>query len=432
MELGTPIRERLEELVALAQTYRGWSLRRLAAELHRDPQSVVPESGVPKIDLVRGLALALDWSIEDVVRDIYDEAPRPLERDADGTSAGKSFDELDRAAYDAFQRGVYTGMVDLARRAFGVATTGDQRARACIREYGGWDGQGRFQQAMEAAQSGLRESNVSAANELSLRVNLANSHYVLGNFYEGEAMGSAVIELSNSPTLPLTVIGTRGFAFYVRGNCHRAMAGAKPDRRDYHARRAIEDLANASRIMMSESARLDATSLSGIANICEGGILEMKAMIGEVSIDVAMERFMASLDRVLDPSTETRGMWLESFGWWCIFGSNVALRHVTNAAQAEQLVAIFTNKADEIADRLGNWMLREQVWTLEMARRTRILDAERSETGTGTPAGREPHQDQEWILDIDDAKKVAGTMARFPVFRETGWQVLRSSRIIKG
>ncbi len=419
MDLGTPIRERLEELVALAQTYRGWSLRRLAGELHRDPQSVIPESGVPKIDLVRGLAMALDWSIEDVVRDLYGETPRPIEPG----SEHESFVTLDRAAYEAFQKGSYVEMVDLARRAYTAAETGDERARACIREYGAWDGQGRFTQAMETAQRGLRESGVTASNELSLRVNLANSHYVLGNFYEGEALASAVIELSNAPMLPLNALGTRGFAFYVRGNCHRAMAGAKPEQRDHYAQRAIEDLASSSRILMAESARLNAESLAGIANICEGGILEMKVITGEIPVEVAIERFVGSLDRVLDPQRQALGMWLESFGWWCIFGGNVSLRHVVDDARAEQLIAVFTNKADEIADRLGNWMLREQVWTLEMARRNRAVAGGIEVIAAG---------DRDWLLDLEDAKKVAGTMARFPVFRETGWQVLRSSRIVKG
>ena len=49
---GTPRRERLEELLKLAQLYRGWPVRRLAEELGRDPHNLVPDSGVPKIDLV--------------------------------------------------------------------------------------------------------------------------------------------------------------------------------------------------------------------------------------------------------------------------------------------------------------------------------------------------------------------------------------------
>ena len=53
-------RERLEELQALARTYRNWSVKELAQALGRQPGRLVPESGMPKIDLVVGLAKALD------------------------------------------------------------------------------------------------------------------------------------------------------------------------------------------------------------------------------------------------------------------------------------------------------------------------------------------------------------------------------------
>jgi hypothetical protein len=60
-------RVRLEELQALARTYRNWSVKELAIALGRQPGRLVPESGMPKIDLVVALAKALDWPIEAVV-----------------------------------------------------------------------------------------------------------------------------------------------------------------------------------------------------------------------------------------------------------------------------------------------------------------------------------------------------------------------------
>ena len=60
-------RERLEELQALARTYRNWSVKELALALGRQPGRLVPDSGMPKIDLVVGLAKALDWPVEAVV-----------------------------------------------------------------------------------------------------------------------------------------------------------------------------------------------------------------------------------------------------------------------------------------------------------------------------------------------------------------------------
>jgi hypothetical protein len=80
-------------------------------------------------------------------------------------------------------------------------------------------------------------------------------------------------------------------------------------------------------------------------------------------------------------------------------------------------MAIFTNKAIEIADRLGNWSLRERAFSLEQMRRERL------EKSTGFEA--------EWILDEEDVRTIAGTMGRFPSFRETGWRILADARIVE-
>ena len=71
MERENSRRDRLEHLLTLAQTYRGWSRRQLAEALGRDPSNLVPASGLPKIDLVVELARALDWSVEEVVEGFW-------------------------------------------------------------------------------------------------------------------------------------------------------------------------------------------------------------------------------------------------------------------------------------------------------------------------------------------------------------------------
>ena len=54
-------RRRLNRFVDLARVYRGWSRTELSRVLGRDPSKLVPESGNPKLDLIVGLADALDW-----------------------------------------------------------------------------------------------------------------------------------------------------------------------------------------------------------------------------------------------------------------------------------------------------------------------------------------------------------------------------------
>jgi hypothetical protein len=81
-------------------------------------------------------------------------------------------------------------------------------------------------------------------------------------------------------------------------------------------------------------------------------------------------------------------------------------------------MAICTNKAFEIAERLDNWSIRERAFTMERFRRERVTE----ETGF------EP----DWLLDAEDVRLLAGTMGRFPSFRDTGWRILESARIFGG
>jgi hypothetical protein len=80
-------------------------------------------------------------------------------------------------------------------------------------------------------------------------------------------------------------------------------------------------------------------------------------------------------------------------------------------------MAIFTNKADEIADRMNNWSLRERVFTMQYASHQRFLD------WTGRVLSL--------TLDNDDVRALVGTMGRFPAFRDTGWKLLQTARILR-
>ncbi|MCP4836050.1 MAG: hypothetical protein GY895_14945 [Phycisphaera sp.] len=107
---------------------------------------------------------------------------------------------------------------------------------------------------------------------------------------------------------------------------------------------------------------------------------------------------------------------LECRGWWAIFGCNIALRHF-DGDEMHRHMAILTNKALEIAERIGNWGLRERAFTLEHFRRQRAEDPTKD--------------DHEWILDEEEVRTITGTMGRFPGFRRVGWHILESSRIFE-
>ena len=407
-----PRKDRLEELLALAQTYRGWTLRELADVLGRDPHKLVPESGVPKLDLVMRLAEVLDWSVDQVARDLCGQSDTPVEAPAAG-----DFKSLDRAAFEAYEQGRFDDVERLAEEAYRVAESPNERARALMRQIVAFDARGLYMQAMERAQKGLREVEASLEYHLSFRVNLANAHYTVGNIYEAEALSGSLVDWFSKNPMPSPLSqSTKAFAYYVRGSCHRCFAGLNLPNRLWHAQRAHEDLLTAERLFVEYAAQTKLETYAGYANVCQGAVLEVAPMLGLKPAEEVLETLMAGLDRVVTLAEMPRGAWLESWGWWCIFGCNVALRHIEDPDRLQTLMAIFTNKADEIAEYLGNWALRERVWTLELERRRK---AEGSQAAT-----------EDWVMDSDDVRVVAGTMARFPEFREVGWQVLRSARRI--
>ena len=51
-------RQRLEELLDLAQAYRGWNRKKLALALSRDASNLSPASGLPKLDFLVELVRA--------------------------------------------------------------------------------------------------------------------------------------------------------------------------------------------------------------------------------------------------------------------------------------------------------------------------------------------------------------------------------------
>jgi hypothetical protein len=400
--------------LSLARTYRNWSGRELAEEMGRDPHNVVPSSGVPRPDLVLRLAEALEWTPQDVIEELcrVDDAPRGA------GPAGETYDDLDRRAFELQQECRFAELVQVAQRMLASAESGTQRANAKLREFIGWDGLGRYSLALAAVQSGLREREVSAGVSLTLKTNLAHCHYALGNLDEASALASALISTlqKRGPGSGYFFEGSLGYLFYVRGSCSRILSTSDPVERASHVAHARADLAAAKALLSSAGEEHRVAAYLAIAKACEGALLELAALAGEVPAEIALRHVLDALSSALDPAGGIERGLLEAWGWWCIFGCNIALSHRLPAEVVERSMAFLTNKADEVASHLGNWLLRERVWSMELQRRERVASC--------IQADRHP------ILDADDTRTIIGTMARFPAFRAVGWSILDSSNAI--
>ncbi len=407
----TACKDNLEAILDFLKAYRGWNQEDLGRALNRDPGHIIPEKRFPALDLVVAAADELDWSVADLVH---------LLVEADGIdeeSAGEAADpqELDRLATEAHRAGEPERMIELARQQFAIARTPDERARACLREQGGWDRLGRYQRAIEAARNAAEQQPDSPILRRLIEVNLANGYYMLWHLTEAVHMADGVLRSfeTDPPSHPVERM-SQAFAHYVRGNALRRMiAQRRPD--DASGERAEASLRAGLRAFRALDRELPGQGYGGIARTCLGGLIEVMVKNQRLCPSRCVERLLASLDVITDVSNEARDDMLESHGWWCIIGCNVALRHL-DGEEGLRAMAIFTNKASEIAERTGNWALHERVFTMDYARRQLLQESFSVR--------------EDWVMDRNDLSVLAGTMGRFPKFRDVGMRIFKASRII--
>ncbi len=414
MKVTTVRRKRLEQLLNLAQTYKGCSRKQLAKALGRDPTKLVPKLGVPKLDLVVELADVLDWPVGEVATFLW-------ARQSSSTAAGhdEDFDSLNRSAGEAHRCGRYRLMLDLARRALAVAETPDQRARACNRQVGAWDGLGRYMDVLQACKQGLQEQGVAPESRRQLQSNLANAYYSLWSLVESGAIAQNLLSwYRENPPRSATDRKTNAFAYYVSGHTLRRLISVDARQRTVLAEAAAADLRQGRARSTELAEQLDDPSFAGIARTCHGGLIETDVALGRRRPQDGLAELAAGLDNVRDVSSELVGDQLESYGWWCIFGCNIALQHLDDERALQKHMAVFMNKADEIADRLDNWPMRERVFTMQYKRWERAVNV----SGLDIPC----------VIDSDDVRVITGTMGRFPTFRETGWRILQSAQVVEG
>lgn len=405
-------KERLSRFVDLARVYRGWSRTELSKVLGRDPSKIVPDSGNPKLDLIVGLADALDWSVGDVAESVWEHETAGDEPDCENT-----FEALSIASIEARHEGRFDDALRLASRLRMVAGSDRQHAIACLREGSIWDRRGRYARALECAQEGLGMNCRDADVRTTLQGRLANAHYTLWHLVEAKAVGRDLVEAFDGETSSDPVLRENlGMAHYAIG--HSARRQIDPSEPEL-ARRLDESrthLRRASSIFLDLHAERGHASDLAFARICAGGLLEVEVAAGRHDPNAALDRVMHELDGAVDLDECGSVDLLESHGWWAIFGCNIALRHL-EGADLHRPMAIFTNKALEIAERIGNWGLRERAFTLEHFRRQRIADM----------IGNE----QDWFLDDEEIRTIAGTMGRFPGFRRIGWRILEAARVFE-
>jgi len=408
-------KQRLENLLHLARVMRGWSRARLARALERDPTKILPASGNPKTDYIVKLADVLEWPVGDVIEAIWrggfagDAGRSGLDTDA-------TFKGIAQTVTEAVREADYHRVVQLSQEMYALAKGGDERAHACIREAAGWDGLGRYPKVLECAKRGLHQGALSLRLRLALQATMAHAEYTLWDLTP--ALGTSEVLANwyadNPPERPADLKRV-GFVYYVSGNTRRRLMAVAPENRANHSRCAQADLRRAIEIYRSLEDSGSEGVPEGIVRTCEGALLEVGVETGELRASTAINRIVESIEDPLDLDEAGCPDLYESHGWWCIFGSQIALRHL-HGRELQQVLRILNERALEIADRLDNWAMRERVFTMQYVLHQTISDA------SGF--------DIEYTINDGDRSLITATMGRFPSFRPVGWQILETARVV--
>ena len=408
--------ERLEQLIALALGFHGWTRAELSRRLGRNASNIVPDSGLPKLDYIVALADVLDWPIDHVVDWIVGDSKKsaPLEDD------GRSFEELNRAAYELHCEGKYAEVLQLGTIMTEKASTPVERVQASIRIAIAHGGSGRYRQMLETTQLALRQPFDSHLYRVALWDNMALAYHSLDSLPEASAVSRYLIANYESvelddPTERSYTAAAVARSRYVYGDCARRFAEIDTTRVREHAEEARVYLSQAIGEFEDLASKFQPDSCYGVANTCRGSLMEVEVLLGLRNAEDAVNQILETVN-----SLEKRGYpihdKLESYGWWCVYGANIALRHIDDPKFQQRSMLSFTQAADQIATRLSNWVLRQRVYALEYKRRAIAAEL----------LGVEP----EWTIGRHELQSLLGSIGRFPGFEAMGRAILQRAVVV--
>ncbi len=408
----------LEQLIEVVRVERGWSRDRASEAFGRDVGRGAAARAFPTLETVIRVADEIGWSAGTLAELLISQEPATELREWCGPDDFASM--ICASTYAIMKDGRTVDGVRLAMRAYRYATRPVDKAFALSRAIGGLDLLGRYQEALVIARMAAALDPLPAGMRQCAEANLAYIHSVLGNNCEALALTDGLLAESRADDLgkPNGILN-RGFALLVNAEVHRKMIAmdAVPDVR--HAERAVRSYESAIAHFMEMRGCSHPSGNShsrGLAVRAIGGLIESRVVTQSISADAALDHFGRKISPLADLEGREVTPILRGHGWCCIYACNVAMRHQTGPARDRNL-AVFSNKASEIAEHASDWAMREAVFTIEYLRRERQI----------RPAGRRGH----WIMDRDDVRDLAGSIARFPRFRRFGIEIYRSAALVR-
>ncbi|MFM7050532.1 MAG: hypothetical protein ACKOYN_00155 [Planctomycetota bacterium] len=390
-------RERLEELHALARTYRSWSVKELASALGRQPGRLVPESGMPKIDLVVGLAKALDWPVEAVVDHLM--KPGASRRTAEQHEQA-GFAELYNASLEHRARRDFSEAVRLAVRAGVAADTPTRQAAALYIESLAQEAMGSYVEAVRCLREALRIEGVGVDWRLLCDAQLANMTFMQGHGTHAIGMASSVLDYSAHYAESPTVLLARALAHWARGHALRSTVPlvqfdawrplALSARDDFRAASALAE-------RLAECPSISPGRNLTFAACIEPAMLELDAVCEPACAPDAANRLIEAVRAGGDHAPSVG----ERKAWAAVALSCVARRHCEDEAQRRGMLEIASSALRAHAVATSNWYFAHLHLELDAERRKGL-----AANGYAVRA-----------LDAAEARLVAGVIGQVPIAR---------------
>ena len=405
-------RRRLHQLIDIARKCLGGNKEKLATQLDCEPADIYPDTDQPGVEFICRLAQILGWSV-DTVRELIDTP----ELDTTGRAKDAEFDALESAMKLNYYSRQHEKALKLSKQANKIAGNSEQRAQCCLYEGNQYRELGQYDYALEAFRRGLHESLISDSMRQILTVNLANALYARGDIYEACALADTVIQwFKDNPHNGRRDTGSWGFAYYVRGSALLRLMEHDPDNARGHARQVRHDLRFAHKIFSNLHKLGQDSNTWGIAHTCLGGLIVAEIALCRRDARYEVEALLKMVNSVDDPANWPQNDWLESLGWSCVYGAQIALRYLSYHLR-ERNFTIFIERGLMIANRLEHWSIRERLLTFWYEfYHTHSVDCHDS-------------REYDHIINQVESHIVAGIMERIPVFRQIGMEILGLARI---
>ena len=387
-------RERLEELQALARTYRNWTVKELAHALGRQPGRLVPDSGMPKIDLVVGLAKALDWPVEAVVDHLM-KPPSTGRRVSPMSDCANDFAKL----YDqSLQKRLELDHIDairLAIRAGAVADNPTRRAAALIIESDAHQSVGSYVESVRCLREAIRIEGIAVDWRLYCDARLANMLFMQGQTSHALGIASSVLDYAQKVPDSVVLRTAQLLAHWSRGHVLRtAIPMESIESWRSLAGSAREDFRKARDLCAELAEETDGKPIyfGSFLGVIDPVLLELDAVCDE-SQEESVVRALLAIVRENGSVEPTLG---ERKAGAAVALANTVKRFVVDEMQRRGMleVASATLRAHAVAT--SNWYFAHKHLELDAERR-RFL------SGNGT-ASR--------ALDAMEAKLVAGVLGQ--------------------